>query len=85
MEKEQYAPILKLPVGYDYKKLPALPDDWCDRKQAAKSRLEKKEQWKHFIASHPMMLAWKTSLETGIMLEQTVNGNVDNLLNVLST
>ena len=55
MEKEQvpkYAPILKLPVGYDYKKLPALPDGWRDRKQAVKSRLEKKEQWKHFIATY---------------------------------
>ena len=54
-EKEQvlkYAPVLKLPVGYDYKKLPALPDGWCDRKRAVKSRLEKKEQWKHFIATY---------------------------------
>ena len=54
MEKERvlkYAPILKLPVGFDYKKLPALPDGWRDRKQA-ESRLEKKEQWKHFIATY---------------------------------
>ena len=56
-KKEQilpkYAPILKLPVGYDYRKLPLIPDSWCDRKAwAVKSLHEGKEQWKHFVANY---------------------------------
>ena len=56
-KKEQilpkYAPILKLPVGYDYRKLPPIPDSWCDRKaRPVKSLHEGKEQWKYFVANY---------------------------------
>ena len=56
-KKEQilpkYAPILKLTVGYDYRKLSPIPDSWCDKKaRPVKSLHEGKEQWKHFVANY---------------------------------
>jgi hypothetical protein len=42
-EQPKYAPILQLPVGYDYRKLPPIPDSWCDRKRALVETKQKRE------------------------------------------
>ena len=45
----KYAPITMESI--DYRKLPPIPDSWCDRK-ARPVKSQKKDQWKYFVANY---------------------------------